>query len=93
MHGIVLDMRKPSTVSLRSITISYGRPVGQNMKYLILGPNERFLGCLLLGAAAWKIEFRDLWIGWQPDVRERNLGLICNNTRFLISKSSLSGLG
>ena len=64
--------------------LSYGRPVGQNMKYLILGRNERFLGCLLFGAAAWKTEARDRWIGWPADVRERNLGLICNNTRFLI---------
>ena len=65
--------------------LSYGRPVGQNMKYLILGhDNERFLGCLLFGAAAWKIDDRDRWIGWSADVRERNLGLICNNTRFLI---------
>ena len=64
--------------------LSYGRPVGQNMKYLILGRNERFLGCLLFGAAAWKTEARDRWIGWPTDVRERNLGLICNNTRFLI---------
>jgi len=64
--------------------LSYGRPVGQNMKYLILGPNKRFLGCLLFGAAAWKIEARDRWIGWVADIRERNLGLICNNTRFLI---------
>ncbi|NIA09832.1 MAG: DUF4338 domain-containing protein [Nitrospiraceae bacterium] len=64
--------------------LSYGRPVGQNMKYLILGKNGRFLGCLLFGAAAWKIEARDRWIGWTADVRERNLGLICNNTRFLI---------
>ncbi len=64
--------------------LGYGRPVGQNMKYLILGQNERPLGCLLFGAAAWKIEFRDRWIGWSADVRERNLGLICNNTRFLI---------
>ena len=58
--------------------------MGQNIKYLILGPNERFLGCLFFGAAAWKIEFRDKWIAWQPDTRERNLGLLCNNTRFLI---------
>ena len=72
--------------------LSYGRPVGQNMN-VILGGNGRFLGCLLFGAAAWKIEVRDRWIGWVADVRERNLGLICNNTRFLISKSSLSGLG
>ena len=64
--------------------LSYGRPVGQNMKYLILGRNERFLGCLLFGAAAWKAEDRDRWIGWSADIRERNLGLICNNTRFLI---------
>lgn len=64
--------------------LSYGRPVGQNMKYLILGPDDRFLGCLLFGAAAWKAADRDRWIGWTPDIRERNLGLICNNTRFLI---------
>gem|GEM_PF-318869 len=64
--------------------LSYSRPVGQNMKYLILGQNERFLGCLLFGSAAWKVTPRDRWIGWTPDIRERNLGLICNNTRFLI---------
>jgi hypothetical protein len=64
--------------------LSFSRPVGQNMKYLILGQNGCFLGCLLFGAAAWKIESRDQWIGWPADVRERNLGLLCNNTRFLI---------
>ena len=64
--------------------LSYGRPVGQNMKYLILSQNKRFLGCLLFGAAAWTVEARDRWIGWSVAVRERNLGLICNNTRFLI---------
>jgi hypothetical protein len=64
--------------------LSYGRPVGQNMKYMILDRNERFLGCLLFGAAAWKVEVRDHWIGWASDIREQNLGLICNNTRFLI---------
>lgn len=64
--------------------LSYGRPVGQNMKYLILGTNGRFLGCLLFGAAAWKTQARDQWIGWLAAERERNLGFICNNTRFLI---------
>jgi hypothetical protein len=54
------------------------------MKYLILGKDGRYLGCLLFGAAAWKTAARDQWIGWDPDDRERNLGLICNNTRFLI---------
>ena len=64
--------------------LSYGRPVGQNMKYMVLGGNDRLLGCLLFGAAAWKTQARDQWIGWSTDERERNLGLICNNTRFLI---------
>lgn len=64
--------------------LSYGRPVGQNMKYLILGADDRVLGCLLFGAAAWKSAERDQWIGWSPEIREQNLGLICNNTRFLL---------
>jgi hypothetical protein len=64
--------------------LSYGRTVGQNMKYLILGLDDRILGCLLFGAAAWKSADRDQWIGWPPEIREQNLGLICNNTRFLI---------
>jgi len=64
--------------------LSYGRPVGQNMKYLILGADDRVLGCLLFGAAAWKSADRDQWIGWSPEIREQNLGLICNNTRFLL---------
>lgn len=64
--------------------LSYGRPVGQNMKYLILGSDNRILGCLLFGAAAWKSAARDQWIGWRSEIREQNLGLICNNTRFLL---------
>jgi len=54
------------------------------MKYLILSNTQQILGCLLFGAAAWKTEARDRWIGWSPDSRERNVGLLCNNTRFLI---------
>jgi len=64
--------------------LSFGRPVGQNMKYLIIGSGGQFLSCLLFRAAAWKSADRDQWIGWTSEIRERNLGLICNNTRFLI---------
>jgi hypothetical protein len=64
--------------------LGYGRPVGQNMKYLISGLNDRILGCVLFGAAAWKSADRDQWIGWSPETREHNLSYICNNTRFLI---------
>ena len=32
--------------------LSYGRPVGQNMKYIIVGKDNRILGCLLFSAEA-----------------------------------------
>ena len=38
----------------------------------------------MFGAAAWKCQDRDQFIGWSAEQRKRNLGLIANNTRFLI---------
>ena len=37
-----------------------------------------------MGAAAWKVAPRDLFIGWTPAQRERNLHLVINQARFLI---------
>jgi Druantia protein DruA len=79
------DHEKPFSYLVKKYHyLSYGRPVGQNMKYMIIGNNGQFLGCLLFGAAAWKTQARDQWIGWSMNEREQSLGLICNNTRFLI---------
>lgn len=64
--------------------LSYQRPVGLNLKYLIADRRDRPLGCLLFGSAAWKCRARDEFIGWSPGQRERNLQRITNNTRFLI---------
>lgn len=64
--------------------LSYKRPVGLNLKYLIADREDRPLGCLLFGSAAWKCRARDEFIGWSPLQRERNLQRITNNTRFLI---------
>ena len=64
--------------------LGFVRPVGQNMKYLIYSSHGRVLGCLLFGAAAWKTQGRDTYIGWSPQQREKHLGLLTNNTRFLI---------
>jgi hypothetical protein len=44
----------------------------------------RLLACLVFGAAAWKCAHRDRFIGWTSEQRRRNLGLIVNNSRFLI---------
>ena len=58
--------------------------VGQNLKYLAWDRQGRPLACLLFGSAAWKAARRDQWIGWTAQQRQRQLGLITNNTRLLL---------
>jgi hypothetical protein len=58
--------------------------VGENLQYIISDTEGRRLACLVFGAAAWKCQDRDKFIGWPAEQRERNLPLIANNTRFLI---------
>jgi hypothetical protein len=64
--------------------LSYSRPVGENLAFLIRDGDERPLGCLLFGAAAWKTAARDSFIGWDGEARARHLPQVVNNTRFLI---------
>lgn len=64
--------------------LGYRRPVGENLQYLVLDPQQRPLACLVFGAAAWKCAPRDQFIGWDPSTREKHLPLIANNMRFLI---------
>jgi hypothetical protein len=58
--------------------------VGENLKYLARDRHGRVVACLLFGSAAWKAAARDRWIGWSAEQRARHLGLVTNNTRFLI---------
>ena len=58
--------------------------VGEHIKYMVYDGNQRPLGCLLFGSAAWQTADRDRFIGWDPATRKRNLKLMTNNTRFLI---------
>ena len=58
--------------------------VGQNLKYLALDRQGHPLACLLFGAAAWKAAARDQWIGWDTQERQRHLGLVSNNARFMV---------
>ena len=61
-------------------------PFGAHLRYLIRAskPQEAVVGCVQLSSPAWKVAPRDQWIGWDPEVRERNLQRIVNNSRFLI---------
>lgn len=60
--------------------------VGENLKYLARDREGRPLACLLFGSAAWKAAARDRWIGWSGEQRRGHLGLVTNNTRFLIPR-------
>ena len=67
--------------------LGFNGVVGENLQYVISDDQGRRLACLVFGAAAWKCQDRDRFIGWPPEQRERNLAFIANNTRFLILPS------
>jgi len=57
---------------------------GGAVEYVVRDGQGRLLACLVFGAAAWKCQDRDRFIGWSAFQRQRHLGLMVNNTRFLI---------
>jgi hypothetical protein len=63
--------------------LGYKPLAGAQLRYLIWQGNW-LAGGLGFGAAAWSIAPRDLWIGWTPDQRQRQLHRVVNNNRFLI---------
>jgi hypothetical protein len=74
-------------VLARSHYLGFNGAVGENLQYVISDVQGRRLACLVFGAAAWKCQDRDEFIGWSAEQRERNLALIANNSRFLILPS------
>jgi hypothetical protein len=64
--------------------LGWSGTVGENLKYLVFDNCQRVLGCMMFGAAAWKVLPRDQFIGWSHEIRKRNLAYIANNNRFLI---------
>ncbi len=63
--------------------LGYGVPVGPHIKYFVTLAGEP-IACLCFAGAAWRVEARDRWIGWNFQERERNLRYVVNNTRFVI---------
>jgi hypothetical protein len=54
------------------------------MRYLIKSPGHGWLGGLSFSGAAWRVEARDRWIGWNDAARKRHLDKVVCNSRFLI---------
>ena len=67
--------------------LGFGGAVGENLQYVARDGQGQPLACLVFGAAAWKCQARDQFIGWSVAQQKRNLGLLANNTRFLILPS------
>jgi len=76
-----------STLLARYHYLGYQGSVGEQIGYLVWDRKGSPLGCIQFGAAAWKVEARDSYIGWSSEEREGNLKKIANNQRFLLLKS------
>ena len=57
---------------------------GAQLRYLIRSEHEGDVGGFAFSAAAWRLEARERWIGWDEEARRQNLNQVINNSRFLI---------
>jgi len=84
VSGLVAERRWVAAALNQFHYLGFGGPVGENLQYVVREGDGRPLACLVFGAAAWKCQDRDQFLGWSAQQRQRNLGLIANNSRFLI---------
>jgi hypothetical protein len=66
--------------------LGYKLPFGARLEYLvsISRPKKTVVGCLQFSSAAWRLQARDEWIGWDDTTRARNLPQVINNSRMLL---------
>ena len=66
--------------------LGYKVPFGAHLQYLvwIQRPEPAVIGCLQFSSAAWRIQARDRWIGWDDTTRASHLQQVVNNSRFLL---------
>lgn len=63
--------------------LGYTRLVGEHLKYLVYA-GDRLLACFAFSSAPYAIDYRDNFLGWSQEARERNRHLLAYNSRFLI---------
>jgi hypothetical protein len=59
------------------------RFAGQSMRY-VAEVDGQWVALLTFSAPALHLKGRERWIGWSPRQRARRLGLVVNNSRFLV---------
>ena len=63
--------------------LGYRQIVGAHLKYMAFLDGQ-VVACLGWGSPAWRVSCRDQFIGWSDQIKEKNLHMIAQNTRFLI---------
>jgi hypothetical protein len=66
--------------------LGYRAPYGAQLRYWVRAASPELppLAALLFTSAAWRMAPRDRWIGWSDQVRQCNLPLVVNHSRFLM---------
>jgi SRSO17 transposase len=64
--------------------LGYQRLVGKHLKYLVYSSRGELLAATGWSSSVWKLKSRDLAIGWTVLERQRYLGSVANNSRFVI---------
>jgi hypothetical protein len=67
-------------------SLGYKVPFGAHLQYLVWinRPVPTVVGCLQFSSAAWRMQARDRWIGWDDATRARHLPQVVNNSRLLL---------
>ena len=89
LHEVSQASQRPARRQLEAALhryhyLGYRSRVGQNLQYWVYDKQDRPVACVVFGAPAWQCAVRDQWIGWSASQRVGHLGLVANNTRFLI---------
>lgn len=92
LRPVQVELVQPGTDDARRFSaylacyhyLGYRGPVGRNVGYWVRDARGRELGCVLFGAAAWRVRVRDEFIGWTDAQRRARLQRLANNSRFLI---------
>lgn len=64
--------------------LGYRKLVGMHLKYLIYSGRGELLAATGWSSSVWKLKSRDRAIGWSTLERQRFLGSVANNSRFVI---------
>jgi hypothetical protein len=77
------DMRIWNELMIQDHPRGAGPLVGRQLRYLVQSKHG-WLGGISFSSAALHLEDRDKWIGWDWDMRQKNLHHVVNMSRFLI---------